>query len=504
MKTKKTILNFITDVIPLVLLSFLGIYKVKLFLQVLGSDTLGLYQLFNNVMVYVALVDGGLTSALLYSLYKPNSDGDNKKINELLSAGLSVFSKIGMYVFSIATMVSFFVIFLIKDAPFSYFYVVITFLLFALSNVIEYFFVPYNVILEVKEKKYLYNLITQIGQIAISIIEIILLLLGVEFAYILLSHSIVRLITKIIEVYVCKREFPWINVHEQKKDYSFKKFLNSLIFHKVNGLVGGNVDSIIISSFLGLGSVAIFSTYHYIINMLRNILGKIASSMTAFIGNSLEKDGKRMYKIFMEINSMLFFIAIVISIPLFLSINGFISMFYNGEIETSSSIALACSLVLFIYLIKMPATIYANAGGLYKETKHCVMIDTIVNLSLSIGLVFLFGIAGVLFATFLSAFISEYILKTRVIYRHIFHTSSKGFFLCNIKFFIIAIIDLGLCYSVTSLFTINNLFIWFLFFSILTIINAIVILWIFSLLGEIDFIERFKSLFRNNVNVETK
>ena len=46
----------------------------------LGSETLGLYQLFSQIMVYVALVDGGLTSAVLYSLYKPNANKDNKKI----------------------------------------------------------------------------------------------------------------------------------------------------------------------------------------------------------------------------------------------------------------------------------------------------------------------------------------------------------------------------------------------------------------------------------------
>ena len=106
MKTKKTALNIVTDVIPLIIVSILGIYKVKLFLQVLGNETLGLYQLFSNIMVYVALVDGGLSSALLYSLYKPNMENDKKKFNELLSGGLKTFSKIGMIVFGIAFIVS--------------------------------------------------------------------------------------------------------------------------------------------------------------------------------------------------------------------------------------------------------------------------------------------------------------------------------------------------------------------------------------------------------------
>ena len=495
-KTKKTLLNVITDVIPMIIVAVLGIYKVKLFIQVLGSETLGLYQLFNNLMVYVALVDGGLTSALLFSLYKPNAQGDQKKFNEIISGGMKTFSKIGIYVFLMAAVISFFIIFLIKDCSFSYWYIVVTFLLFSLCNVIEYFFVPYNVLLEVKEKKYILNLIIQLGQIALSIIEIVLLLLHVKFGYIMISHSIVRIITKLIEVYICKKEFPDVNVHEKKKDFSFKKLLNSLIFHKVNGLIGSNIDSLIISSMLGLNAVAIYSTYNYIITMLKNILGKISSSMTALVGNSLQSSKDKMYELFMEFNSLLFYIAIVICVPLTLAINGFIDLFYEGEIITSFFIAVSFSFILFTYIIKMDAVLFVNAGGLYKETRKCAITDTIVNLILSLTLIHFFGISGVLIATSVSVIIAEYIMKTMVVHKHIFSFSSKDYFLKNIKFFIIFIVDLIGSYYLIRIVSINNLFSWFIFFLLFTLINGLIILIVFKYLKELVFVERFKYLLK--------
>ena len=57
--------------------------------------------------------------------------------------------------------------------------------------------------------------------------------------------------------------------------------------HKINGLISYNIDVIIISKLLGLSSVAIYSTYNYIINTLRQLLDKISGSMIAIIGNSL-------------------------------------------------------------------------------------------------------------------------------------------------------------------------------------------------------------------------
>ncbi len=494
MKTKKTLLNIITDVFPLIIISLLGLYKVRLFIRVLGSETLGLYQLFNNIMVYVALVDGGLTSALLFSLYKPNADGNHKKINELLSAGFTTFSKIGMYVFTIATIVSFFIVFLIKETTFSYWYIVLTFFLFSISNTIEYFFVPYNALLEVKEKKYILNVLTQGAQIIISIVEIVLLLLNKPFVYLLISHVIVKIIIRLIQVYICKKEFPYINVHERKKDYSFKKLLNSLIVHKVNGLVGSNIDSLIISSLLGLNAVAIYSTYNYIVTMLKNMLGKLSSSMTALIGNSLQHSTEKMYELYLEINSFLFYVAIIICVPLVLAINLFIDLFYEGNITSSFAMALSFSLVLFVYTIRMSSTLFVNAGGLYKETRHCAIIDTIVNLVLSIILIFIMGIPGVLIATSIAMFIAEYILKTKVVYRHVFKKDATPFFIRNIKFFILLIIDFMVCFMIVSMLHINSLIVWFVSFSILTIINSIIILFIFKLLGEDHFYHRFLSI----------
>ena len=495
MKTKKTLLNFITDVVPLLIISILGIYKIKLFIKVFGDETLGLYQLFSQVMVYVALVDGGLSNAVLFSLYKPNAEENKKKFNALLAGALKSFSLIGIAIFTISLLVSFFVPFLIKDCSFDYWYIILTFLLFSLSNVIGYFFVPYNCLLEVKEKKYIYNLTNQIGQIVLSICEIVMLLCGIRFEFILVMHSVVKLLSNLAEMYICKKEFPDIKLRQEQKDFSFKKYINSLIFHKINGLFGSNIDTLIISSFMGLKSVAIYSAYNYIVNMLKNILGKIESSMTAIVGNSLAASKKKVYELYKEFDSMLFFIAIVICVPLTLAINDFIDIWYEGEIATSFLIAISFSSILFIFIVKMDTTLFVSAGGLYKETKLCALTDTIVNLILSLVLVNFLGISGVLIATFISVFIAEYILKTLVVHKNIFEVSPSKYFIKNIKFFILYIVDLIGSYYIISLFSINNIIVWFLVFAIFMVINAVIIFGVFYLLKEIEFIKRFKMLF---------
>lgn len=496
MKTKKTFLNLISEVIPMIIVSFLGIFKLKIFIQVLGNETLGLYQLFSQIMVYVAIVDGGLGSAVLYALYKPNSKNDNKKINQILAGSYKIFSLLGALIFAIAAVVAFFVPFLIKDYSFNYFYIVLCFVLFSLSNVVGYFFVPFSILFEVKEKKYIVSLCTQIGQIIQSLLEIILLLIGWSFISVLIMHSVIKLLSNLIIYLFFKKQYPQYNVKSKDIDISFSKQIKHLMVHKINGLVSYNIDILIISKLLGLTSVAIYSTYNYIINMLRQILDKISGSMLAIIGNSLTVDVKQSKKIFDELNSMMYFIAIIICVPLLFAINLFIDLWYGGQIQTNFLIGTVFSIYLFGFIIKIPITTYVSAAGLFKETKKCAITDTIVNLVLSLILVWKMGICGVVLATFISVFIAEYIMKNMIAYKYIFKENVVNFYVNNIKFIIILCIDVLFSWIILKNIVISNIVVWFLVFSSYFIVNLTLIYILFKLIKEDKFIDRYKFILK--------
>ncbi len=494
MRTKKIAINFIAEVIPLVIIAFLGIFKLKFFVEFLGDETLGLYQLFSQIMIYVALVDGGISSALLYSLYKPNTAKNDKKMSEILTAGKRCFSIIGASVFFLAFIVSLFIPYFIKDNSFSNTFVSISFLLFSISNVVSYFFVPYQTLFEVKEKKYVTTLSLQIGQIVQNALEILLLFLGVSFLYILVMHGVIKLISNLVIYILAKRNYPNIDFNSHEKDYKFTRQLKDLIVHKINGLVGSNIDILIITNMFGLKLVAIYSTYNYILNMIKDVLNKLSSSIVAILGNKLVEDEKESYNLFREMRSFLFYLATILCTSLLFAINPFINIWYEGKIKSNNLLALAFVLVLFTFVVKICTNVFINAKGLFKETKYCAITDTIVNLTLSILLAHKFGISGVVFATAFSVFIAEYILKTRVLFKEVFKKSSIIYHVENIKFFIILFLDMLLAYFITSRFTISNILVWFVFYTLFTIINAIFLLIIYSLLKETKFIERLKDL----------
>ena len=494
MKTKKVLLNLITDIFPMLIISLIGIFKFKLFVQILGVEVQGMYQTFNQIMFYISIVDGGLGSAVLYALYKPITAGKTEEVNEILSGAMTLFSKIGLLVYGLAFAFSFFVPFIIKDNPFEYGFVVLTFLLFALGSVIGYFFVPRQSLLEAKECRYVYNAIFQIGQIVQGLLEIVFLLVGIKLIGILMMMAVVKLTSYLILAVYAHKKFPEYRYNSKKKNMAFSKQVKHLMFHKINGLVGSNIDVIIITSLLGLRETGIYSAYSYIITMIKQIVEKIYSSVLAILGNLLSADMEKAFGLFKELNSLLFFISNILCVPLILAIDDFIRIWYEGEIPTDHLVAIAFSGILLLAIIKIDTTVFVNAGGLFRETKICALADTVVNFVLSISLVFVFGMSGVLFATCISVFIAEYIMKTIVIHKYIFKRSSSWFFIKNTKFFALIGADWYLGSMIIKNFHFNNLFYWFLFYAVFTVINSLIILLIYHLMKEDDFMKRVSIL----------
>ncbi len=85
MRTKKAILTILSDILPQILLAIIGLVKSHFFIANLGTDVNGLYTNYSQIMRYITIVDGGLTSAILYRLYKPIAEKDDETVSRILS-----------------------------------------------------------------------------------------------------------------------------------------------------------------------------------------------------------------------------------------------------------------------------------------------------------------------------------------------------------------------------------------------------------------------------------
>ena len=83
MRTKKALINSSTNILCFIIAFIPSLVIRKIFLDTLGNDILGLNSLFTNIIGWLSIVELGVGTAIVYSLYKPFADNDKSQISSV-------------------------------------------------------------------------------------------------------------------------------------------------------------------------------------------------------------------------------------------------------------------------------------------------------------------------------------------------------------------------------------------------------------------------------------
>lgn len=489
MRTKRTILNFITDFLPQILIAFLGIYRSKLFLDFLGEEQLGLYQLYAQVIAYLVLIEGGVGSAILFQLYTPLVEQNQKRVNVIMSTARFLFRVIGIAILIVGCLIALNLGLLVSAKTVEFGYIQITFLLYLVGQTVIYFTLPQRMLFDADQKRYIPNLIFQTTTLIKSIVEIVIVFMGGKLFEIVLSLLITNLIANFILIIVCKKCYPKIKYHE-KRDYSVMKDVKHLFVNTIGNLIVNNTDIFIIMKVLGLPSVVIYTTYNYIVDSLRQMLDKITGATLSSVANLLVSDKEKGYRIFLEFNAFCFYIANLIGVPLLFALNPFIQIWYGGKITTTILLAGLFSISLYYQIVRTPLKVYTLASGMFEKVKKYVILECIINLSLSLILVHFVGIAGVLIGTVVAFAIADYVPKSLVVHRELLNEDTKKYHISNMKYLLITIVSI-IIFGVLPIYQYQTIWMWLLVSALIFIINFVIVTGYFYFNHELSFIERF-------------
>lgn len=503
MRLKNLLKNFISEILPQVLILFLGIFKSKIFLNYLGESTTGLVSVFSQVMAYLSLAEGGLGQAVIYRLYKPVVKKDWNQISKIKNGTKTIFNIVMLIMFIASIIGGLIIPFLIKSNTFSSEYIVFNFVIYVISELILYITIFERSLYIATENAYKSNGVIKTALLIKKIVEIGLAILLKNITVIFLAYIAISLIETIIILSIFKKDFPQTN-KSTESDFSVLKDTKDLIVHKVAGLVASNIDILLISSNIGLAKVVVYSTYYTFVSAVTSLLNKISSAFLGTVGNVIEEVGEESYRTFQEYNGFLFFIAMTIGGPFEFIINYFINIFYDGKVETSIIISLLFTISLIYSIIRIPLVTYTEGGGLFKQTKICPIIECIVNLALSIILIKYLGISGCLLGTIISLIISEYLIKPRIIFKELFKKDVFEYYKMNSGFILALIIQLMFSIMTQQFIKINNMLQLIMFLIIYFIINMIFTILIFYVFKQnymkTRFIQLKNMIFRREKN----
>ncbi len=422
---KKDILKgvVVTNII-LVVIAILKIYTNRFFVLNLGLEKLGLIKLFEQILGYLSLTELGLGSASTFALYKPLANGDYKRVKEILYTIQKLYTKIIYLFLGLGALATFILPFIIKNIVIDY-TIVLYWLMYLTSSALSYFMAKYII---------LYNADRRVNFVKISQGIVIILLNALQLISLIIFKSLfvfILLITmsNILRIIIFKRYYrryysflDSISSDGFIIDRSIIKNVKQIFVHKVCYVIAFNTDLIVISSFVSLKMVGLYASYLTITMMILSFVGNFNSIIKPHIGRFIAISTKNdIYKRFKEINILYLFSAIILGISVYNLIQPFMRIWINNKFNDNSIIVLL-SLSLSLLIYRECLEIFKMGSGFFSDI-HLPIIESLLNLVISIVLVRYIGVLGVIIGTVTSEVIVYLSFKPILTYRECFDKS---------------------------------------------------------------------------------
>ena len=196
------------------------------------------------------------------------------------------------------------------------------------------------------------------------------------------------------------------------KGHYFIKNLYSLFLYKISGVVIHGTDNIVISLFIGIKWVGVYSNYLLIISTITTLVSYIFYSITASVGNLIvSESAEKKHFVFRVINFANFWVFGFCVVCLWNLINPFISI-WLGE-KYLFSIFVVFSILLNFYTAGMQnaSTTFRETTGLFSKGKYRPIFAAIINIVASVFLTQFIGIAGVFLGTVISRVTNLFLVR---------------------------------------------------------------------------------------------
>ena len=408
-RTTNTLLNFTSSLGGQLLTILMHFITRTVFIATLGKAYLGINGLFSNILMVLSLAEFGVGSAILFKLYEPLAKEDHHRIAVLMKFYKLAYRVIGIAVTIVGLCLIPFLPMLIND------YDKLTalginaafiFALYLLRTVSSYLFFAYkSAIIQADQKEYLINLISYIFTIGASVLQIICMYAFHDYI-IYVAILIGQVIAQNIAVAVLSNKmYPYINeptddkMGRQEVAEIFKD-CGALFLYKLNNVVLKATDNIVISKFIGIEAVAVYSNYYILYTTINTLFAKIYNAVSHSLGNlHTGSDREHEYKIFEAVMLITAILGGTAFIGVFICADELVDAWIGKEWLIAQPFAMLMGLELYTLSFRVALSKYRTTMGLFQQAKYRPVAGMIINLIVSIALVRNWGISGVLVGT---------------------------------------------------------------------------------------------------------
>lgn len=380
-------------------------YTAEIFLEAYGSNVNGMITSVNQFLAYLGLAEAGVGTASVVALYAPLAEENTGQVNSILSATRRFYNRSGVLFLSLVGVLTVVYPFMISrqldDGI-----VRGMILILASSTLVDYFFLgKYKVLLTANQQGYVVALIQAGGTIINMVLSIVLIYQGANVLWVKsVATGVYMLRLFFVRSYV-RKKYPKLNFHAEPYMAALHQ-RGAALLHQVVGMIVNNTDVVMLTIFLGKGSlleVSVYGIYNLIVYAVNLFLTSFSNGLTSGFGEVISKGEHEILKrSYSSYEYMYMIILFIVTICMGVMIVPFVAVYTINMTDADyirPMIAMLFTAIVFLQNIRIPGMTVICAAGHFKETRVQAVMEAVVNVVVSIVCIWKFQMAGVLFGT---------------------------------------------------------------------------------------------------------
>lgn len=426
-----------------------GFILPRFFLTYYGSQVNGLVSSITQFLGFITLAECGVGAVVQASLYKPLAEKDMVSVSKVIKSSERFFRRIAWLLagYSVILMA---VYPLITIESFDYLFTLSLIFVISISSFAQYYLgMTYKLLLDADQLGFIQYTIQAVALILNTVLCVLLMRCGASVQAVKLTTSMIFVLQPVLLSIIAKRRY-MIDHKIQITGEPIQQKWNALMHH-ISGVVLNNTDTVVLTLFSTLENVSIYAVYHLVVNGVKQIVISMTNGVRAMFGNMLAKnETEGLLRAFDRIEWLLHTLVTFVFSVTGVLIVPFVRV-YTASVTDADYIVPAFAYMITLsqaaYCYRLPYYILVNAAGHYKQTQWSAIIESVINVVVSVLLVFRFGLIGVAIGTFVAMMYRTiylvWYLKKEILYRKMRHF---------IKHVIVDVCGAGLLFSLVSLF----------------------------------------------------
>jgi hypothetical protein len=411
-----------------------AILQLRIVEKVWGGQYSGLNALSNQVLLYVTLLELGLSQSAIVLLYKPIVECDFTWCAALVRAlrrDARRLAAIGLLVFGIALVIYAHVV----RTAIPYHVVLLTLCFIAANGFMQLVSIHFQAYLNAAERIDRVNYVLAGGYIAKTALGLFVAIATGNYLWLPAFVAILSLLEFALLRMAFLRTFPAfpklaITVGQVRAAAaSVRAKARFVVAHKAAGLAYYQSDFIILSLTASLFVVRDYAKYQYITAAILSLIGMVANALTATIARHQMRqgvDGRRRQYAVLQLAVCLVAATVLIGYQYSASI--VVGMAFGVFNVLNSRTLLLFSMALFLNIVKCADDTFITARGAFEPGFWLPLIEAPSYVLMGVLLSRRYGIAGILVASIASNLLVPTLLRGLITARRIYEMAPLRWF----------------------------------------------------------------------------